>query len=395
MASNASSPDRIALDKVAGWAKAEPGVSVGADGTLVVAGGTPLTLTVTADEERVQLTHRHLESPADQSRVESVRRNLPGRGSAVTGVVTSAETTMEAILTATVYIDGLTRQGFVAAFNELVAAADRAFGTVPSAALDSVPAAPVAVEVAAPEPAPIAAAVTAEVEPVTPVVVADSAPTMILTQVWAPTHRVPEGGMRAWPKPDPAVDPIATLQARVELSIAESKGDWARVVGSNGWTGWVDARRLQPMGAVAARPQAAAASAGGGFPLGALGALALIAAAFLPWFKTGAIEIDSFDIALPFLWDLAATGEPALGYGIAGLGALGLLALFVRGVPDAVRRLAGIAGMAASAVFAYQVHRGLEGTVSDTMDVLGYGVYIALAGAVVLLLAPKGRQGSS
>jgi hypothetical protein len=389
MASNASSPDRIALDKVAGWAQAEPGVSISADGSLVVAGGTPLALTVTADDERVQLTHRHLESLADQSRVESVRRNLPGRGSAVTGVVTSAGTTMEAILTATIYIDGLTRQGFVAAFNELVSAADRAFGTVPSAASASTPAAPVAA-VTTPESAPAAATVTAEVEPATPVVVADTAPTMILTQVWVPTHRVPEGGMRAWPKPDPAVEPIATLQARVELSIAESKGDWARVVGSNGWTGWVDARRLLPM--AAARPQAAAASSGGGFPVGALGAVALIAAAFLPWFKTGAFEADSFDIALPFLWDLAATGEPALGYGIAGLGVLGLLALFVKGVPDAVRRLAGIAGMAASAVFAYQVHRGLDGTVSDTMDVLGYGVYVALAGALVLLLAPSAKR---
>ena len=390
MAAKGSTPDRTALTRVAEWAKAEPGVTVAADGTITVAGDTPLTITVTGDDERVQLTHRHVEATADAARVEAVRRNLPGRGSAVTGAVSAAGSTMEMTLTSTLYIDGLTRQGFVAAFNEMVAATDRAVGSVPSAII-SAPAVAPSLGVAAAaatmvaQPAPAAAPA---VEPVSP----DSAPTMVLSAVWAPTHRVPEGGMKAWPKPDPAVEPIAVLQARVELSIAESRGDWVRVIGSNGWTGWVDSRRLLPMTAPSSATRTAA---GGGFPLGALGAIALAVAAFLPWFDSGGFTADSFDVALPFLWDLEAAGDPALGFGIAGLGALGLIALFIKGVPDGVRRLAGMAGLAATALFAFQVHRGVDTTVSDTIDVLGIGVYVALAGAVVLLISPKGRVSKS
>jgi hypothetical protein len=387
MAAKGSTPDHTALNKVAEWAKAEPGVTVAGDGTISVAGDTPLTITVTADDERVQLTHRHVETTADAARVEAVRRNLPGRGSQVTGAVAAAGTTMEMTLTATLYVDGLSRQGFVAAFNDLVAATDRAVGSMPSAIIESKPAAAAVTAAAAAVTAVPAAppAAPAAAEPVSP----DTAPTMVLSQVWVPTHRVPDGGMRAWPKPDPAVEPIATLQARVELSIAESRGDWVRVVGSNGWTGWVDARRLLPM--TAGTGSRAAAGSGGGFPLGALGAVAMIVAAFLPWFDSGGFTADSFKVALPFLWDLGASGDPALGYAIAGLGALGLIAEFLKGVPDGLRRLAGIAGLVAAALFAYQVNRGVAGTVSDTIDVLGYGVYVAIAGALVLLISPKGR----
>jgi hypothetical protein len=386
MAATGSTPDRTALTSVAEWAKAEPGVTVAADGTITVAGETALDITVTGDDERVQLTHRHVETAADGARVEAVRRSLPGRGSAVTGAVSAVGSTMEMTLTSTLYIDGLTRQGFVAAFNEMVAATDRAVGSVPSVIVAGPAVAPspgVAAAAAAmmAQPAPAAAPAIESVSP-------DSAPTMVLSAVWAPTHRVPEGGMKAWPKPDPAVEPIAALQARVELSIAERRGDWVRVIGSNGWTGWVDSRRLLSM--TAPGPSTMAAP-GGGFPLGALGAIALAVAAFLPWFDSGGFTADSFDVALPFLWDLEASGDPALGFGIAGLGALGLLALFVKGVSDGVRRLAGMAGLAATALFAVQVHRGVGTTVSDTIDVLGVGVYVALAGAVVLLISPRGR----
>lgn len=61
---------------------------------------------------------------------------------------------------------------------------------------------------------------------------------------WIPTHGVPEGGMPAWAAPDPSRAPIVTLAARLDLVVAERAGDWARVVAVNGWTGWVDARRL-------------------------------------------------------------------------------------------------------------------------------------------------------
>lgn len=59
------------------------------------------------------------------------------------------------------------------------------------------------------------------------------------------THEVPAGGMQAWAAPDPEGPVAAELQARVQLRVLEERGAWARVEGSNGWTGWVDGRRLK------------------------------------------------------------------------------------------------------------------------------------------------------
>jgi RsiW-degrading membrane proteinase PrsW (M82 family) len=61
---------------------------------------------------------------------------------------------------------------------------------------------------------------------------------------WFPTHWVPDGGMTAWAAPDPTRAPMVALGGRLELVIVEIAGDWARVVAVNGWTGWVDGRRL-------------------------------------------------------------------------------------------------------------------------------------------------------
>ncbi len=65
---------------------------------------------------------------------------------------------------------------------------------------------------------------------------------------WAPTHVVPVGGMAAWAVPDPTQAPIAQLASGVQLVLAEQQGAWARVVGSNGWSGWVDGRLLTKIG---------------------------------------------------------------------------------------------------------------------------------------------------
>jgi hypothetical protein len=52
--------------------------------------------------------------------------------------------------------------------------------------------------------------------------------------------------MQAWSAPNPALAPTTSLAAGLDLAIAERAGDWAKVVAVNGWTGWVDARRLAP-----------------------------------------------------------------------------------------------------------------------------------------------------
>lgn len=386
-----ASPDRSALEKIVEWAKAEPHVTIGEDGTITVGGDRPLKLSVTADDERIQLVHHHTETSEDPARFEAVRRSLPARGSTVVGTVAAAADELEVTLTSTLYADGLTRQGFVSAFNEMIAVADRAIGPVSSTAAASRTAAKA--RASAPDEDTAESAPAAAAAPET-----DSAPTMVLSSVWVPTHRVPDGGLRAWPKPDPAVEPIATLQARVELSIAEQRGDWARVVGSNGWTGWVDMRRLQPMAGGRARPATpgvggavseGAKAGGASFPLGAVGGAILAAAAFLPWFSFSGLDANAFDISLKFLWDLNADGDPMLGIAVVAAGGLGLLAAILPVIPSGLRRLAALAGVAIAALFVFQVNRGLDTTFSDTFDALGYGVYAALAGAVLLLVASK------
>ena len=65
---------------------------------------------------------------------------------------------------------------------------------------------------------------------------------------WAATHRAPREGMDAWPDPDPTANPTSELEARVEVQVVETSGEWAKVRGENGWEGWVDGRLLEQLG---------------------------------------------------------------------------------------------------------------------------------------------------
>ena len=64
---------------------------------------------------------------------------------------------------------------------------------------------------------------------------------------WVPTHVVPPGGAATWAEPDPDAPATARLDAGLSIGVAERRGDWARIVCENGWSAWVDARRLQPL----------------------------------------------------------------------------------------------------------------------------------------------------
>ena len=61
---------------------------------------------------------------------------------------------------------------------------------------------------------------------------------------WAPSHKVPPQGMQAWAAPDPNGAVVATLSGYLPVQVTETRGAWAHVVCSNGWTGWVDGRLL-------------------------------------------------------------------------------------------------------------------------------------------------------
>ena len=71
-----------------------------------------------------------------------------------------------------------------------------------------------------------------------PAVPAQPAPQPTFT----PTHAVPPQGMQAWTNPDPNGPVVATLGGGLPIQVTEVRGAWARVLCSNGWTGWVDGR---------------------------------------------------------------------------------------------------------------------------------------------------------
>lgn len=65
--------------------------------------------------------------------------------------------------------------------------------------------------------------------------------------VFTPTDTVPGDGMSAWDAPDPARSPVAQLDPWLPVRVLERRPDgWAHVLCSNGWSAWVDGRRLRP-----------------------------------------------------------------------------------------------------------------------------------------------------
>jgi hypothetical protein len=63
------------------------------------------------------------------------------------------------------------------------------------------------------------------------------------TPGFRPTHVVPQHGMPAWEAPDSA-RPTADLDPLLPVQLLERQGDWGHVLCFNGWSAWVDGRRL-------------------------------------------------------------------------------------------------------------------------------------------------------
>jgi hypothetical protein len=375
----AKDSEKTSLEKVAEWAAAESGVTVDDAGGLQVEGNPPVSLQVSADDERVVLSYSETEDPATADRIAAARGALPKRSSPVEGSVTADDRSMTVNLSGTVYVDGMSRQGFITTLNEVIAAVDRLHaGAAPTEpAVDPTPAADDTVEEAT-APSEDTAEVTRVME---------ETATTAESSLWAPTHQVPQGGLEARSEPDPALAPSAKLAARVELTIAERRGDWAKVVGSNGWTGWVDARRLVEAGASRPARAKTASSSASQAPLGLIGAVVTAIGALLPWFDIGS-SINSFDISLTFLWDIDATGEPALGYLVIGLAVLAAAAALAPNVPGGLQRFAGVAAVGVAVVFVLQVMRGFDAGLGDIIEFLGLGVAATALGGVLTIFAP-------
>lgn len=63
------------------------------------------------------------------------------------------------------------------------------------------------------------------------------------TPGFRPTHVVPQQGMPAWEMPDPAAATVP-LDPLLPVQLIDRRGDWGRILCSNGWTAWVDGRLL-------------------------------------------------------------------------------------------------------------------------------------------------------
>jgi len=125
---------------------------------------------------------------------------------------------------APVYHDGLTQQAFLITVSSVIKAGQAFEGLAAQNATEVRPSQPRATDVQA--------------------AVSQTSPAPAATS-WTASHVVPAGGLPAWQAPDPA-SPQILLAPSLPVQVVEVRGDWARVVASNGWTGWVDGRRLTP-----------------------------------------------------------------------------------------------------------------------------------------------------
>jgi hypothetical protein len=64
-------------------------------------------------------------------------------------------------------------------------------------------------------------------------------------RAWIATHCAPADGLDTWPSPDANGPKGPRLDPRLDVEVDERRGDWAHVVCANGWSAWVDGRRLE------------------------------------------------------------------------------------------------------------------------------------------------------
>ena len=95
------------------------------------------------------------------------------------------------------------------------------------ALVDQLSASPPAAEATAPQPTP-----------------APPPPSPAAAGAWVPTHQL-KTRAQAWAQPDPTAAAVATIEQHTGVQVLERYGDWARVLCSNGWSGWIDGRELK------------------------------------------------------------------------------------------------------------------------------------------------------
>ena len=216
-------------------------------GVRVKGAAAPMEVEVLQAAGADRLTVRHVATVAGDAQ-GAARRLIDSRPGGLTASVDAAGSTVAVTAQTYVYLDGLSKHTFVHAVHE-VARTGRLLGALAgaqastasvAAAQSATPAGQTASAtpgaaspaMASPSFAPAAGA-TQQATP------AQTAPAQAQ---WVPTHSVPPQGMRSWAAPDPNGPVVANLAPGLPIQVTEVRGAWARIVCSNGWTGWIDGR---------------------------------------------------------------------------------------------------------------------------------------------------------
>lgn len=242
---------------------------------------------------------------------------------------------------------------------------------------------------------------------------------------------VPPSGLVGRVRPDASLPPARSLPPGTPLRVVRTLGAWAEVAGTDGWTGWVDGRRLLDAPVAAAPAVAAAGPAAGpaavpgarvpgGYPSYAalheaatapapaapapaggsllqrvpipalVGAGLLVVSAVLPWIRSGGRSRNAFDIPVQFLVDFrtTATGSVDIGLTLVTL-AIGALVLSARPGLARWRRVCGGAAIVVATLYTAQIQRVLNDMAAadrpTLFGTLGLGVLTTIVGGALVL----------
>ena len=215
------------------------------------------------------------------------------------------------------------------------------------------------------------------------------------------THLTPIAGMDSWPRPDAQAAPGPRITENLEVQVLDRAGDWAKVVFSNGWSAWVDGRLLLPIRAHGggAGSQANASP----FDLSALladrpkgvavgGALLVALSSVLPWARSGGgPTINSFRLSAVWLVGAKPSSRSGIKIGLLLLLlSIATVVVIVRGSDKRVELSLGIASIAVPALYLVQLQRAISGEPGLSItDSAGFGIPVAIAGGVLVLVAPR------
>jgi hypothetical protein len=256
--------DKTGLQLVEDRSEAGADLALGLRSRTGGGGTVPIDVRLDHDDERVTIRSSS-PSAADSQALERILAGRPA-------LVRADSLGGSAVVSAYVYLDGLTKQSFLAAVDEVAKTrtlVDAAGGASASPAALSPAAAAVTADASTASPAWSSGASFPSPTPATPSSLptptslptpsfgtpaatsgysplsgqqASPQPQPAAAAPFAPTHTVPPQGMQAWAAPDPNGAVVATLGGGLPIQVTEVRGAWANIVCSNGWTGWVDGR---------------------------------------------------------------------------------------------------------------------------------------------------------